>query len=185
MDILKCNADFDKVYYVEYRGELRQCKLIRTESGNASNSYTPCYVLNVAGLGEMHFLCLDRRYFDYWYRTSKMPSILYESVDAYRMGKPIEDNYGSTSNAYNTRFIEPLFRHHSPCNCGGSTYTWKWDGCKAVCYEVKKMSEIPWTWDKEGFHCYLNDDEYYSDCFRSEKECRDANKIKVVKFEDD
>lgn len=185
MAILKCNADFDKVYYVEYRGELRQCKLIRTESGNASNRYTPCYVLNVAGLGEMHFLCLACRYFVSWYRTSKMPSILYESVDAYRMGKPIEDNYGSTSNAYNTSFIKPLFHHHSPCNCGGSTYTWKWDGCKAVCYEVKEMSEIPWTWDKEGFHCYLNDDEYYSDCFRSEKECRDANKIKVVKFEDD
>lgn len=185
MEILKCNADFDKVYYVEYRGELRQCKLIRTESGNASNRYTPCYVLNVAGLGEMRFASPRQGGFDSWYHKSTIPSILYESVDAYRMGKPIEDNYGSTSNAYNSRFIEPLFLHHTPCNCGGSTYTWKWDGCKAICYKVQDMYRIPWSWDRDGFHCFLNDDNYYSDCFRSQKECEEANKIKVVEFEDD
>lgn len=184
MEILKCNADFDKVYYVEYRGELRQCKLIRTESGNSYNRYTPLYVLNVAGLGEMRFEALRQSHFDKWYHTSKIPSILYESVDAYRLRRPIEDNFGSTSNAYNTRFIEPLFRYHSPCNCGGSTYTWKWDGCKAVCYTINDVFRISWTWDRDGFHCCLNDKEYASNCFRSKEECTKANKIQVVTFED-
>jgi hypothetical protein len=183
MEILKCNAEFDKVYYVEYRGGLRQCKFIRTESGNSHNRYIPCYVLDVAGLGEMRFEFPRQNLFDSWYRTSTAPSILYESVESYRMRKPIIDNYGSTGNAYNCRFIEPLFRHHSTCNCGGYTYTWKWDGCKAVCYTIENMSKIPWTWDKDGFHCTLND-ERNSGCFRSEKECIAANKIQVVTFED-
>lgn len=184
MEILKCNADFDKVYYVEYNNKLCQCKLIKTESGGYANRYTPVYVLNVAGVGEVRFLFPRHNRFDSWYHTSKTPSILYESIEDYRKGKPIEDNYGGTDNAYNSKFIEPLFKHHSTCNCGGSTYTWKWDGCKAVCYEVRDTFKIPWTWDKEGFHCILNDDEYYSDCFRSKEECSDANMIKTVTFED-
>lgn len=178
MEILKCNADFDKVYYVEYNNKLCQCKLIKTESGGYANGYTPVYVLNVAGIGEVRFSFPRMKRFDTWYHTSKSPSILYESIEDYRKGTPIEDDYGSMSNAYNSRFIKPLFKHHSPCNCGGSTYTWKWDGCKAVCYSVS-VATWYWSWDKDGFHCSLNDDE---GCFRSKQECEEANQIEVVEF---
>lgn len=183
MEILKCNADFDKVYYVEYRGTLRQCRLVRTQAGNPTNRYTPVYVLDVAGVGEVVFAFPRQQRFDTWYRTSRTPSILYESIEDYRKGKPIEDNYGSTGNAYNCRFIEPLFRYHSPCNCGGDTYTWRWNGVKAVCYSVD-MSGVYWTWDRNGFHCALNDSPD-ADGFRTRKECEDANKVEVVKFKED
>lgn len=180
MEILKCNADFDKVYYVEINGTLRECKLIRTEAGNASNCYTPLYILDVAGTGIMRLEFPRQSRFDTWYRSSTTPSILYESVEDFRKRKPITDNYGSTSNAYNHKFIEPLFPYHSHCNCGGTTYTWKWDGCKAVCYSVQ-VSRLFWSWDRQGFHCCLNNEK---DCYRSQKECEraNANKINVVRF---
>lgn len=33
MEILHCTAEYDKVYYIEYEGALRECELIATESG--------------------------------------------------------------------------------------------------------------------------------------------------------
>lgn len=47
MEILKCNADFSKIYYVEINGSLHQCKFIRTES----SAKIPLYVLKVAKIG--------------------------------------------------------------------------------------------------------------------------------------
>lgn len=174
MEILKCNADFDKVYYVEINGCLYQCKLIRTES----SPIVPIYMLNVAQLGEIGIKVQRQMYFDKWYRSSEIPSILYESIEDYENGKPIIDNYGSTSNCFNTPFVKDLFKYCSVCNCGGSTYTWKWDGCKAI-ENIVSMKDVTWTWDVNGFHCSLNN---LIDCYRTKEECINNNKILVVNF---
>lgn len=174
MEILKCNADYNKIYYVNINGGLRQCKLIKTES----TPNAPAYVLNVAQMGVVRIRVDRFRLFDKWYHSSKIPSILYESVEDYRNNKPIIDNYGSTSNCYNSGFIEPLFKSCSTCNCGGSVYTWKWDGCKATQYIVN-TNNICWYWDINGFHCGLNE---MSDCYRTEKDCVDNNKVEVITF---
>jgi hypothetical protein len=117
-------------------------------------------------------------YFDKWYHTSKIPSILYESVEDYRNGRPITDEYGSASNCYNSKFIEPLFKTCSTCNCGGSVYTWKWDGCKAVKHIVH-TSKVTWYWDADGFHCVLNELE---DFYKTQHDCEVNNKISAVTF---
>lgn len=174
MEILKCNADYSKVYYVELNGSLHQCKMIRTES----YKHSPCYVLDVASVGEMRIQVDRFRHFNKWYYSSKIPSILYESVEDYRNGKPITDEYGSTGNCYNGVFIAPLFKTCSTCNCGGSVYTWKWDGCKAVKH-IFNTSEVTWHWDADGFHCNLND---MQDCYRTGEECIKNNEVMVVKF---
>lgn len=174
MHILKCNADFGKIYYVEVQGTLRQCKFIRTELGGIR----PYYVLDIAGIGIAKIGCDSSRYFDKWYRTSTIPSILYASIDDYRNNKPIMDNYGSTGNCFNSKFIEPLFKCHAVCQCGGSVATWKWDGCKAIKYIVG-VSNIGWTWDEDGFHCILNES---TGCYRSKRECEMNSNILVVAF---
>jgi hypothetical protein len=173
MEILKCNADYNKVYYVEINGSLRQCKLIRTES-----SRIPVYVLDVAQTGVIKIKADRFNHFDKWYHKSEIPSILYESIEDYRNGKPITDEYGSTGNCYNSGFINKLFKHHTHCNCGGYTYTWKWDGCKAIRHIVN-MNKVQWSWDAEGFHCELND---MPDCYRTGEECIKNNEVMVVKF---
>ena len=47
MEILKCNAEYDKVYYIVFENALRQCKFIKT-IGNGNS--IPMYVLNIAKL---------------------------------------------------------------------------------------------------------------------------------------
>lgn len=177
MEVLKCNAEFNKIYYIEIEGSLRQCKLIRTELSRAL-SEIPVYVLDVAQMGVTRIKAERFRHFDKWYHKSEIQSVLYESIEDYRNGKPITDNYGSTGNCYNSDFIEPLFTRCSPCNCGGYIYTWKWDGCKACRYAVN-TANAEWSWDASGFHCGLND---MKDCYRTEQECIKANDIKVVTF---
>lgn len=174
MEILKCNADYNKVYYVCVDGGLHQCKLLRTES----TQKTPVYVLDVAQMGVVRIEAERFRYFDKWYHSSKIPSILYESVDDFRKNNPIMDNYGSTDNCYNGGFICGLFKKCSTCNCGGLIYTWKWNGCKAVKYIVGTKG-VAWTWDADGFHCELNG--MYG-CYRTEQECIKNNEVSVVTF---
>lgn len=173
MEILKCNADYGKVYYVEIRGSLHQCRLIRTES----TTLYPVYVLDVAKIGETRISAKRGKHFDMWYHRSIIPSVLYESVENYRKGKPIIDSYGSTDNCYNAGFISGLFKHCSTCNCGGSIYTWRWDGCKAVRNIVSP--KVAWTFDGGGFHCSLND---MSNCYRTKEECEADNEINCVSF---
>jgi hypothetical protein len=175
MEILKCNAEFGKVYYVGINNTLHQCKLIRTES----HLGRPSYVLDVAQRGEVRIEADRQRYFDKWYRTNEIPSILYKSVEDYRNHKPIIDNYGSTSNCFNSKFIEPLFTRCSTCNCGGGIYTWRWNGCKAVCYLLTSKEEIGWSWDVNGFHCSLN---YMRDSYRTKRECEESNQMNIVTF---
>lgn len=175
MEILKCNAEFNKVYYVKLNGSLHECKFIRTES---SNTQAPYYVLNIALMGKVKIQADRFTHFHQWYHYSKIPSILYKSIEDFRNNKPIMDEYGSTSNCFNSKFIEPLFTKCSTCNCGGSVYFWKWDGCKAVKY-ILSMNNVIWHWDAEGFHCGLND---MTEWYRSEKECEDNNQILVVRF---
>lgn len=174
MEILKCNADFNKVYYVEFGGQLCQCKLIRTEAVDN----TPVYVLNIAQKGVVKIPANRSLHFDKWYRGSKIPSILYASIEDYRNRTPIIDDYGCTGNCYNTPFIDKLFKYCKPCNCGGSTVTWKWNGCKAIKHIVD-MRNISWQWDNEGFHCTLNDLE---GCYRTEKECEMNSTMSVITF---
>ena len=174
MEILKCNAEFDKIYYVEVQGTLRQCKFIRTEFGERN----PYYVLDIAGMGIVKISCDSFRHFNKWYHTSTIPSILYASINDYLKNKPIIDNYGSTGNCYNSDFIKPLFKHHVVCQCGGSVTTWKWNGCRAEEYIVG-VSKISWTWNENGFHCVLNE---MSNCYRSKSECETNSCLLVVAF---
>lgn len=174
MEILKCNADYNKVYYVELYNVLHQCKLIRTES----STNIPVYVLDVAQRGLVRIQADRSNHFNKWYYNSEIPSILYESIEDYRKRKPITDNYGSTDNCYNSVFISKLFKYHKPCNCGGSTYTWKWNGCKAIRYIVS-MNKVSWSWDANGFHCELNE---LQNCYRTEGECIADNSVEVITF---
>jgi hypothetical protein len=174
MEILKCNADYNKVYYVEFKGSLHQCKLIRTELA----SDTPVYVLNIAQKGIVKIPANRNLYFNEWYRGSKIPSILYASIEDYQNGTPIIDDYGSTSNCYNAPFIDKLFKYCKPCNCGGSTITWIWRNCKAI-QQMVHMRKVSWYWDCDGFHCSLNDLIGY---YRTKEECERNSSISVVTF---
>ena len=175
MEILKCNATTEKVYYVVYQNALRECQFIKT-MGNGDS--IPMYVLNIANVGIVKIEALRQQDFHNWYHNSTINSVLYESVDDYRNKKPLIDNYGSTGNCYNGKFIRPLLQFHEPCNCGGLTYTWKWNGYQAVKY-ITILSDIEWSWDNQGFHCSLNEQ---MNCYKSEKECNDYNQIRVIRF---
>lgn len=174
MEILKCNADFDKIYYVVFNNTLCQCKLIRT-FGQGCRCF---YVLDIAGYGIQTIPFQRFENFNMWYHGSSANSILYNSIEDYKNRKPIIDNYGATDNCYNSGFINPLFKYVLPCNCGGSTYTWKWDGCKSVKYIVSTSNQ-EWYWDKDGFHSALNG---LKDSYKSAKECENNSKLVVVTF---
>ena len=175
MEILKCNAEFDKVYYIVFSNALRECKFIKT-IGNGND--IPLYVLDIANIGIVNIQALRQQEFHSWYYKSKIKSVLYESIADYQNNKPIIDDYGSTSNCYNSNFIRPLFKFHRPCNCGGSTYTWKWNGYKADQY-ITSLHNVEWSWDKNGFHCSLNEQ---IGCYKSEQECINNNQISVITF---
>ena len=175
MEILKCNATANKVYYIVFANALRQCKFIKT-IGNGNN--TPMYVLDIANIGIVKIEALRQCEFRNWYHNSKIKSILYESVEDYRNNKPIIDEYGSTSNCYNSKFIKPLLKFHEPCNCGGLTYTWKWNGYKADKY-ITNLQNVEWSWDNNGFQCSLNEQ---IDCYKTEQECINNNQIRVISF---
>lgn len=172
--VLKCNAEFDKIYYVKYHNSLRECKFLRTE-GRGHKCY---YVLNIAGVGIINIECNPSRHsFPDWWNTSQTSSILYESIDLYKKGKPIIDNYGTTGNAYNYKFLEPLFPNYDVCGCGGGIYAWKWNGCEPVRYQI--TGTVCWTWDEDGFKCNLHEYEGY---YPSRLACEKANQIEVVRF---
>ena len=175
MEILKCNAEFNKIYYVEYNNTLCQCKFIQTY-GTDTQCY---YILDIAGFGIQRIPYKRQLHFDKWYHTSETDSILYQSIEDYKKHKPIKDNYGSTSNGYNCDFIRPLFKYVSPCHCGGYTYTWKWNGVRAVEYIVSLKNEY-WFWDNNGFHSTLN---HLSGSYKSAKECEMNSKLKITTFE--
>ena len=175
MEILKCNAEYDKIYYIVFENALRQCKFIKT-IGNGNS--IPMYVLNIANIGIVSIQALRQSEFKSWYHSSKIPSILYESVEDFQNNKPIIDDYGSTSNCINSKFIRPLFKFHQTCNCGGDTYTWKWNGYKAVKYIVN-LRNVDWSWDNNGFQCSLNEGNDY---YKSEEDCIKHNQIQIVTF---
>ena len=176
MDILKCNAENNKIYYVVFQNALRECKFIKT-IGNGNN--TPMYVLNIANIGIVSIQALRQKDFDNWYHNTKIQSVLYESIENYQNNKPIIDDYGSTGNCYNHNFIRPLFKFHQPCNCGGLTNTWKWNGYKAVEYVVN-LHNVEWSWDNNnGFQCSLNEQ---IECYKTEQECINNNNIRVITF---
>lgn len=175
MEILHCTADYDKIYYIEYENALHECKFLGTESGYKTS---PVYVLNISGLGVVRIPFQIMNAFDTWYRGSCAKGILYESVEDFRNGLPIMDEYGSTDNAYNSQFLNPLFSTCTPCNCGGDTYTWSWDGTKAVRYIVN-WNGTRWSWDKRGFLCSVNEMEGW---YATKEECEKANSINIVKF---
>lgn len=176
MEILKCNAECGKIYYVEYNNQICECKFIQTFGTSNGQSY---YILDIAGFGIQRIAYKRQLHFDKWYHTSETDSILYNSIEDYKNHKPIKDNYGSTSNAYNSSFISPLFKSVSTCNCGGSVYTWKWNGVRAVEYIVSLKNEH-WFWDNNGFHSTLNN---LSGCYKSAKECEMNSKLKISTFE--
>ena len=176
MEILKCNAKHDRIYYVEYQNALRECKFLKT----IGKGYDiPMYVLNIAKIGIVTIQALRQRDFHRWYHASKIQSVLYASIEDFQNKNPLIDAYGSMNNCYNSQFITPLFKYHQPCNCGGSTYTWRWNGYQAVRHIVS-LSDIVWSWDNNyGFQCSLNEQ---IDCYKTEQDCLDSNQIRVITF---
>lgn len=174
MTILQSSAEYGKIYYVEYRGAIRQCRLVSTHGSNGK-----CwYQLEVAGVGEVNLPMAHRS--DSWWYTSQIESILAESPEDLRRGKFLVDGYGTTSNAYNYRFIKPFLPNYEPCVCGGGITFWKWDGVRARCYY--ENGEFPWRIDKDGFHCSINAPLLTEGRYDSKDACENANAPEVVTF---
>lgn len=171
IDVLKCNADFDKIYYIEYAGAVRQCKLI----GTAGVGRRAWYILNVAGAGEVKIEPYED---SSWWYSSKRRSILAETAEDVSRGKFIEDSYGSTFNGYNYGFIKDFFPNYNVCGCGGGIGFWRWNGIRPTYYSV--CGEYSWHIDRDGFHCSLND---ISNRFPTEQACRaSVSRMDVVEF---
>jgi hypothetical protein len=81
-------------------------------------------------------------------------------------------------NAYNSKFINSLLKYHQACNCGGLTYTWIWNGYKAVKH-IANLRNVEWYWDINGFQCPLNEQ---IDCYKTEQDCIKHNQIQIVTF---
>ena len=175
IDILKCSADYDKFYYIEYEGAIRQCRLLATE-GTGRQAY---YILEIAGIGIKKIKPKDGHQSNWW-NTSTVESVLAESPELLSKRKFINDQYGSTCNAYNSAFVAPFLPNYSVCGCGGGIHFWKWNGIRPELYNVE--GSIRWRIDRKGFHCNLNDqpEERYS----SKKKCEEAHKndLKFIKF---
>lgn len=173
MHILKCTAEYGKVYYIEFGG-VRQCRLVATESDGT----TEYYVLDIAGLGIRHVCPKSKGLSTNWWHTSQIDSVLAETPEDLSRRRFLKDWYGSTANAYNSRFIEPFFPNYSVCGCGGGIHFWTWNGTRPELQSVS--SPCAWRINQEGFHCVLN--ENTEGRFRSEKECRAHNQINVITF---
>lgn len=175
MTILQSSADYDKVYYVEYQGVIRQCRLIATQGRGHHCEYR----LEVAGVGEV-LVPFRPKESDRWWYCSKVQSILAESPEDLRRGKYLEDSYGTTQNAYNERFLQPFFPNYKVCICGGGIIFWEWDGVRARCYYEK--GEFPWFIDREGFHCSINAPVLTEGRYGDPDECERANTPEVITF---
>lgn len=175
IDILQSTAKFGSKYYIEYEGAIRECILIATE-GNGRQCW---YLLQIAGIGTVRIEPKKRSSkTDYWY-TSKIDSVLAESPEDISKQKYLLDWYGSTCNAYNSKFIAPFFPNYSVCGCGGGIHFWKWDGIRPELYEITQP--CAWRIDENGFSCRLND--HTEGRYASSKQCMEANnKLNVVTF---
>ena len=142
IDILKSSAKYGKIYYIAYDGEIRQCKLIAT-AGKNRNAY---YVLNIAGRGIRHIM--PKTCSDNWWQTSLIESVMAASPEDLIKGKFLKDCYGSTCNAFNSRFIEPFFPDYLVCCSGGGIHCWKWNGLQPQLYTVTGSAE--WRIDEKG-----------------------------------
>ena len=74
INILKCSADYNKIYYIEYEGAIRQCRLLATE-GTDEQAY---YVLEIAGIGTRKIEPKDKDTQSWWY-SSTVESVLAKS----------------------------------------------------------------------------------------------------------
>lgn len=178
MYILKSSADYDKIYYVVYNNKIHQCKFLGTRNAPRASAV---YILDIAGVGIASLPCrMGHNLYPDWYNTSRHPSILAESVEDLRNGKYLEDNFGTTRNAYNYGFLKDLFPHYDICFCGGGIRFWRWNGVKAeLCYVT---GEYEWFFDQYGFHCILNREDIVADRYRTREECEKANTPEVVSF---
>lgn len=145
-----------------------------------SSSGNAVYILDIAGVGIKN-IELSRLTAIRGGRDSKVPGILFETIADFQKDNPILDEFGSMNNAYDSGFIQPLFKKCSVCNCGGDIYTWKWEGVRAQRHMVLPNA-VRWHWDENGFHCSLNEMEGW---YSSKEECeKAAGNINVVKFQD-
>lgn len=175
INILKCSADYNKIYYIEYEGAIRQCRLLATE-GTDRQAY---YVLEIAGIGIRKIEPKDKDTQSWWY-SSTIESVLAKSPKHLSNKKYLKDKYGSTNNSYNSPFVSPLLPNYSVCDCEAGIHYWKWNGIRPELNSVE--GSVNWRIDSKGFHCSLNDhpEERYSTKIR----CEDAHKndYKIIKF---
>ena len=198
MEILKVNYEIGKKCFTRFNNEFHECIFLGTKSvkNDENNCWTACYVLNVAGVG-IRYLAFDRfNQFNNWYHRTMCNTTLYETLDdCMKKANPITAQYGSTDNCYNKSFMQPFFKDCSVCNCGGSIYTYIWDGTDAV-WAIGVFSSAEWTINENGFcmtaelrpisevnnfrRVFLKGHAYK--CYRTKGECLADNEPKVVTF---
>jgi len=172
---------FGKVFYMVYEGTLRQFKILKGylffgNEGCAPNAYTSAcddmYLIEIAKVGRM---------FVYGKYGTSLPFTFYKSVEDYKNGNPVEQNYpyigvfGLKEIVQNVFSCEVDKRYDFPKR-------WKWDGATAQCYRVSLPLYL--EYDGEGeFHAPIWFNSY--DGYTSKEECEEDNEIKVVTFDDE
>lgn len=187
MEILKVNAIIGEKYFIEWHGALRQCVFHGTRGKNCK-AY---YMLDIAGIGEKEIPFNRIGEFNNWYYGSKCNSILYESIENYKIHQPITAMYGADDNCYNSSFMSLYFPNLNICQCGGAVTAWAFDGVKPVKVYVSLNTEWNYT---ETFHYKIDDilcfqiDNFKnkmdaSKVYKTAKECEIANQITIVAFD--
>lgn len=195
MEILKVNYEIGKKCFTRFNNAFHECIFLGTESvENGKGSWVACYVLNIAGVG-VTYVAFDRfGQFDDWYRGTNCKTTLYRTLeDCQYKRNAITAQYGSTDNCYNKSFMQPFFDFCSVCCCGGTLYTYVWNGTDAV-VAIGYFSTGKWKIDENGFECNatlraLEQRDNWrcsfpngTKCYGTKAECLADNKPKVVTF---
>lgn len=185
MEILKVNYEVGNKCYLRYNGAIREAIFLgtigRAVDKRIVRSY---YYLNVAGVGKGLYEFDRQGNFDCWWGGGQCETILYKTAeDCLAKKNPIMCQYGSTDNCSNTWFMEQFFPGISVCNCGGSCWTYLWDGTQAVCTYVHFCNH-QYILDENGFHFlgYMTPDLTGRKLYRTAAECMADNKPVVVTF---
>lgn len=166
--------------YVDYKGALREMRFVKIEFDLVD--YILLYHVKIAGIGDVSLKC----------NIFKLcPLSYFPDIDCYEYNKEFKRGFSSFSIV---QILSECFNVKSDklgdlrfYNRGLATFVdivrYKWDGVKPV----EQFIKIPHTvfYDKQnGWHfeelCSLP-----NDTFRTCKECKMANTVKVIKFTDE
>ncbi len=177
--------DFNRKFFLVYKGKLRQFKFIKQahfpfsynyNSRTIENSQTRVFnaiLIKVAGIGET------------WIDSGNgcAPFDVFESVDDYKEGKTYEIPYFK----FTFEDIVTAYSNVWHFNCSGgvvSTATlYRWDGAKVEKYYPKNNITIGFTWDGNTIETGMDDTMY--PFYLSKEECSDDNNVEVEYLDDE